>query len=356
MRNAFLDAIGVEHPIIQAPMGGANATPPALVSAVSNAGGLGFVGAAYMSPEQIARETKAVRAATSRPFGINLFITVNEASPSSVEGAIAQIATYHAELGLAPPTPPILPAFSFDEQLDAVLASGARVFSYAFGLLPPETVRAIKQRGMYVVGTATTVEEAVLHEQSEVDAVAAQGSEAGAHRGTFASTFEAAMIGTMALVPQMVRAVRIPVLAAGGIMNGAGIAAALALGASAAQMGTAFLTTDECGIPESYKRAIVATPANETRVTRAFSGRPARGIVNRAMDEIERSETILPYPYQNSLTRAMRTEAAKQGRIEYLSLWAGQGGRLARRMPAAKLVETLVQELKSETLRFQPTT
>ena len=232
MRSAFLDAIDVEHPIIQAPMGGANATPPALVSAVSNAGGLGFLGAAYMPPEQIARETKAVRAATSRPFGINL----------------------------------------------------------------------------------------------------------------------------MALVPQMVRAVRIPVLAAGGIMNGAGIAAALALGAAAAQMGTAFLTTDECGIPESYKRAIVATPANQTRVTRAFSGRPARGIVNRAMDEIERSETILPYPYQNSLTRAMRTEAAKQGRIEYLSLWAGQGGRLARRMPAAKLVETLVQELRSETQRFQPTT
>ncbi len=254
------------------------------------------------------------------------------------------------ELGLAAPTPPTLPAFTFDEQLDAALASGARVFSFAFGLLPTDTIRAIQQRGMYVVGTATTVEEAVLHEQTGVDAVAVQGSEAGAHRGTFATSFESAMIGTMALVPQTKQAVRIPVIAAGGIMNGAGIAAALALGASAAQMGTAFLVTDECGIAESYKRAVLSTPENGTRVTRAFSGRPARGIVNRALDEIEIAEqahpgTILPYPYQNALTRPMRTAAAKQDRAEYLSLWCGQGARLARRMPAVRLMETLIDEL-----------
>lgn len=333
-------------------MGGANATPPALVAAVSNAGGLGFVGAAYMPPEQIARETKIIRDHTSRPWGINLFVAVESGPPHAVDRAIAQLAGYHAELGLPAPSSPSLPTFSFDEQLDAALASGARVFSFAFGLLPTDTIHAIQRRGIYVVGTATTVEEAVLHEQTGVDAVAAQGSEAGAHRGTFATSFEASMIGTMALVPQVKRAVRIPVIAAGGIMNGAGIAAALTLGASAAQMGTAFLTTDECGVAESYKRAVMSAPENGTRVTRAFSGRPARGIVNHVLDEIERAEaarpgTILPYPYQNALTRPMRIAAAQQDRAEYLSLWCGQGARLARRMSAARLMEELIAELKA---------
>jgi nitronate monooxygenase len=347
MTNTFLSTLGIEHPIMQAPMGGANATPPALVAAVSNAGGLGFVGAAYMPPDQIARETKSVRDQTSRPFGINLFVPVESSAPNSIDRAIARVASYHSELGLPAPSPPTLPTFTFDEQLDAAIDSGARVFSFAFGLLPTDTIQAIRRHGIYVVGTATTVEEAVLHEQTGVDAVAAQGREAGAHRGTFAASFESSMIVTMALVPQIRRAVRIPVIAAGGIMNGAGIAAALALGASAAQMGTAFLTTDECGVADSYKHAVLSTPENGTRVTRAFSGRPARGIVNRALDEIERAEsanpgTILPYPYQNVLTRPMRTAAAQQDRAEYLSLWCGQGARLARRMPAARLLEALI--------------
>jgi nitronate monooxygenase len=350
MPNELLRALGVEHPIIQAPMGGANATPPALVAAVSNAGGLGFVGAAYMPPDQIAREARAIRELTTRPFGMNLFVPVDSPRPESFDAAIARLAPYHAELGLPAPSAPAPPTHSFDDQLAAILESGARVFGFAIGLLPTDTIHAIKRRGLFVVGTATTVEEAVLHEQTGVDAVAAQGSEAGGHRGTFATSFESAMIGTMALVPQIARAVRIPVIAAGGIMNGAGIAAALKLGASAAQMGTAFLVTDECGIVESYKRAILSVAESNTRVTRAFSGRPARGIVNRALDELERAErerpgTILPYPYQNSLTRPMRGEAARQDRADYLSLWAGQGVRLARRMPAGTLVATLVREL-----------
>jgi nitronate monooxygenase len=346
----LLATLGIEHPIIQAPMGGANATPPALVAAVSNAGGLGFVGAAYMSPEQIARETGRIRALTSRPFGINLFVPVETSAPSSMDRAMARLAPYHAELGLPRPMAPTLPAYTFDAQLEAALDSGAHVFSFTFGLLATDAIRAIRDRGIYVMGTATTVEEAVLHEQTGVDAVAMQGSEAGAHRGTFATSFESAMIGTMALVPQAQRAVDVPVIAAGGIMNGAGIAAALRLGASAAQLGTAFLVTDECGVAESYKRAVLSTSENATRVTRAFSGRPARGIVNRALDEIEQADaahpgTILPYPYQNALTRSMRAAAAQQDRAEYLSLWCGQGARLARRMSATRLMETLIEEL-----------
>jgi nitronate monooxygenase len=245
---------------------------------------------------------------------------------------------------------PALPAsagYSFDEQLAAALESGAWVFSFTFGVLAAGTIAAIKARGLFLIGTATTVAEAVALEQAGVDAVVAQGSEAGGHRGTFVGAFETGMVGTIALVPQMVDAVRVPVIASGGIMDGRGIAAALALGASAVQMGTAFLTCDEAGIPEAYKQAILAAHEDQTRLTRAFSGRPARGIANRFMTEDERSdaaETILPFPLQNALTRPLRNAAAQQGRAEFLSLWAGQGVRLARRQPAASLIARLVDE------------
>ncbi len=235
---------------------------------------------------------------------------------------------------------------TFDEQFAAALESGAAVFSFTFGLLPAAAMQAVKPR-MFVMGTATTVAEAVAQARSGADAVIAQGSEAGGHRGSFAVPFEQAMIGTMALVPQMVDAVSIPVVASGGIMDGRGIAAALALGAAAVQMGTAFLTTEEAGIPRVYKEAILAAGEHETRITRAFSGRPARGIVNRFMTEVDASAAALPFPHQNALTRPLRQTAAKQGRADMLSLWAGQGVRLARRESAADLVKRLVDEMRA---------
>ena len=206
---------------------------------------------------------------------------------------------------------------------------------------------------MLVIGTATTVGEAVSLETAGVDAIVTQGSEAGGHRGTFAGTFEAGLVGTMALVPQVVDAVKVPVIASGGIMDGRGIAAALALGASAVQMGTAFLTCHEAGIPDAYKEAILRAHEDETRLTRAFSGRPARGIVNRFMTEIDRTpESILSFPLQNALTRPLRSEAARQGRAELLSLWAGQAARLARRQSAADLVARLALETEEAMRRL----
>src|SRR5689334_22800278 len=286
--HALLRRIGVEHPIILAPMAG-GATTPALVSAVSDAGALGFVAAAYLAPEQILEQARNVRSRTQRPFGINLFVPVAAtATPDSAQPALDALASYHAELGLPAPTVPARTIQDFDEQLAAAVESGATVFSFTFGLLPESAMRAVRARGMLVVGTATTVEEAVALEHSGVDAVVAQGSEAGAHRGTFgAASFEAALIGTMALVPQIVDAVRVPVIASGGIMDGRGVVAALALGADAVQMGTAFLLADECGVPDGYKAAIASARETDTRVTRAFSGRAARGIANRFMDEVE---------------------------------------------------------------------
>jgi nitronate monooxygenase len=244
-----------------------------------------------------------------------------------------------------PPAAPRATSTPFDEQLEAILATDASIFSFTFGVLPPDLPAEVKNRGMLVAGTATTVDEAIALEASGVDAIVAQGSEAGAHRGTFGASFESSMIGTVALVPQIVDRVGIPVIASGGIMDGRGVAAAMALGAEAAQLGTAFLTCPEAGIPDAYKRAILDAAEHQTRVTRAFSGRPARGIVNRLMDHLDRDPgAILPFPLQNSLTRPLRTAAADQDRAEYLSLWAGQGVGLARQLPAAQLVELIAAE------------
>lgn len=338
--------LGLEHPIIQAPLAGGGDTP-ALVAAACDAGGLGFIGAAYLTPQQIDATARAVRERTERPFGINLFAPIDSPAPArDAAAAIRCVAPFYAELGLPEPSMPGVPADAFDDQLAAALASGAAVFSFTMGIPPPHALDAIKARGMYLIGTGTTVDEALALERAGVDAVVAQGSEAGGHRATFAADLETSMVGTIALVPQVADAVQVPVIASGGIMDGRGIAAVLALGGSAVQMGTAFLTCAEAGIPEAYKQAILDAHESETRLTRAFSGRPARGIVNRFMTEVERAgdDVILPFPFQNALTRPLRAAAAKQGRAEMLSLWAGQGLRMARRQAAADLIKRLAAE------------
>jgi len=341
-------SLKLAHPVIQAPLAGGGDTPN-LVAAVSNAGALGFIGAAYLTPEQIITTAAAVQARTSHPFGINLFAPLPPSeSRGSPEVALARLAPYFTEVGLPAPSLPRPAASMFDEQLNAALESGASVFSFTFGELPASAMEAIKARNMFLIGTATTVEEAMALEKSGVDAIVAQGSEAGGHRGTFRGDFASGMVGGIALVPQIVDAVRIPVIASGGIMDGRGIVAALALGASAVQMGTAFLTCAEAGIADAYKEAILTAHEDQTRITRAFSGRPARGIVNRFMTEIEfkdGDDAILPFPLQNALTRPLCTEAAKQGRAEFLSLWSGQGVRLARRQSASELVARLAKEI-----------
>jgi nitronate monooxygenase len=355
MQTSLTRALGLEHPIIQAPMAG-GATTVEMVAAVSEAGALGFIGAAYLSPQKITTACRDLRSRTGKPFGINLFAPLPAPdAPTNPDLALARLAPFHADLGLPPPELPVLGGGSFDLQLEAALEGGASVFSFTFGTLPAAAVEAIKSRGMFLIGTATTVDEAVVLEQAGVDAVVAQGSEAGAHRGTFGADFEAAMVGTMALVPQVADAVAVPVIASGGIMDGRGLLAGLALGASAAQIGTAFLTCHEAGIPEAYKDAILSANAHQTRVTRAFSGRPARGLVNRFMEEVESggdADAILPFPLQNSLTRPLRAVAAKLGRTEYLSLWMGQGARMARRQSASALVARLAEEADAVTHRL----
>jgi nitronate monooxygenase len=354
--TALTKRLGMTHPIVQAPLAGGGDTP-ALVAAVCEAGGLGFIGAAYLAPQQIGEASREVRRRTPKPFGINLFAPLPAAdAPKNPKPALERVAPFFAELGLPPPVVPVMPRESFDDQMAAVLESGASVFSFTLGMMPKNAIDAIKERGMFLIGTATTVEEAVALEKADADAVVVQGSEAGGHRATFCTDFDSGMVGTISLVPQVVDAVTVPVIASGGIMDGRGIAAALALGASAVQMGTAFLTCDEAGVPEVYKRAILQAREHDTRLTRAFSGRPARGIVNRFMTAFQASDApgfILPFPLQNALTRPLRNAAAKEGRAEFLSLWAGQGVRLARRQTAAQLVDCLAVETETVIRRLR---
>ena len=347
--NRLTEALAISVPIIQAPMAGGGDTAE-LVVAVSNAGGLGSIGAAYLTPEQIIERGTAVRSKTSQAFGINLFAPLMEADAGedAIARAVAAITPYYQELGLTVPSVSKPLASHFHDQLAACLETGAAVFSFTFGELPRSRVQEIRKGGMFVAGTATTIDEAKALVDAGVDAVVAQGSEAGGHRGTFATSFEAGMVGLISLVPQMADAVSIPVIASGGIMDGRGIAAALVLGASAAQMGTAFLTCEEAGIADAYKAAILGSTEADTRITRAFSGRPARGIRNRVLSYYEdREDSILPFPLQNGLTRSLRNAATKQNRSEFLSLWAGQGTRMARRVRAAEFMG----DLRSELLR-----
>ena len=344
MRTRISELLGCELPIIQAPMAGGGDTP-ALVAAVGSAGGFGFLGAAYSSPEQIGNLARAVRAASSCAFGINLFAPLDTVDGGDIEAARARLVPYYAEFGLDVP-PHTQPPNGFAAQLDAAIATDAAAISFTFGIPAAESLRQIKGAGKILIGTATTVAEGVAWRDAGVDALVAQGSEAGGHRGTFLGDFGAAMIGTMALVPQLADATNVPVIASGGIMDGRGIAAALALGAAAAQLGTAFLTCTESGIVEEYKRAITHAAEDGTRITRAFSGRPARGIVNRFMTELE-GQPIAPFPLQNALTRPLRAAAASQGRIELINLWCGQAPRLARRLGAAELVARLAEETRT---------
>jgi nitronate monooxygenase len=349
--------LNFDHPIIQAPLAGGGDTPE-LVAAVSNAGALGFIGAAYLTPEQIIATASTVRELTSQSFGINLFAPlISKYAWRDPTPTLARLNPYFAELNLPAPSVPQSTGATFDEQLAAALESGASAFSFTFGVLPASAVQAIKARSMFLIGTATNVEEAMALEKSGVDAIVTQGSEAGGHRGSFACDFASGMVGSISLVPQVVDAVRVPVIASGGIMDGRVIVAALALGASAAQMGTAFLTCHEAGVPEAYKQAILTAREDQTRVTRVFSGRPARGIVNRFMTEMESDEhdVILSFPLQNALTRPLRTAAARQGRAEFLSLWAGQGVRLARRQSARELIARLAKEIDQTIAKLQNT-
>ncbi|MGZ3498972.1 MAG: NAD(P)H-dependent flavin oxidoreductase [Vulcanimicrobiaceae bacterium] len=339
----------VPYPIVQAPMGG-GATTPALVAAVSEAGGLGSLAAGYLAPEAIRNAVEKIRAKTARPFAINLFVGgFFDATQEQIASAQRTMAPYRRELGLPADAPaPAQFAEDLGGQLVAVREAKPAVFSFTFGIPEARVLDEFRRDGTVIVGTATNVAEAVALEAAGCDAICVQGSEAGAHRGTFIGDPTDSLVGTLALVPQVVDAVSLPVLASGGIMDGRGIAASFALGARGVQLGTAFLACPESGISAAYRAALLDRASDRrTSVTRTFSGRHARGIINRFMSEMHSHEDDLPpYPVQNALTRDIRAAAGTQGRAEFLSLWAGQGVAMIRELPAAEIVRVLVDETR----------
>jgi len=361
-RTRLTAALGIALPILQGPFGGGNSTP-ALAAAVSNAGALDAIGAVGLAPDEIEDAVRGVRALTGKPFAINLWVPIVGQDDAVVTDeafarAVARTRPQRLALGLpaedvARPAEP-----SYASQLDALLRAAPPVFSFVMGVPDPAVCREIRRRGAHSVGTATTVDEAVALADAGVDVVVASGSDAGGHRGSFLRAVERSLIGTMSLVPQVVDAVGVPVVAAGGIADGRGIAAALALGAEGVQVGSAFLATEESGAPPSHK-ALLGTPAaRATRLTRAFTGRHARGIENELMDALEaHPEDVLPYPAQGAATRDVRRAAAASGRADMQALWAGQSAALARRIDAAALVRALVEEtdaaLRSPRMRAQ---
>ena len=334
--RALLD--GLEVPILQAPMVGASSTEMAL--AVCGAGGLGSLAAGAMAPEAIEAEVAGFRAASAAPFGVNLLMAPS-APPdaASVDAALARLAPWYADLGEPLPARPNSFAPDFEAQFAALVRAAPPVASFTFGILTKPQAAALRAVGTFIVGTATNVPEARAWADIGADGICAQGFEAGGHRGHFLSELDASLVGTMALTSLVLEAVDLPVIAAGGIMDGRGVAAALALGASAVQMGTAFLLSDQAVVSAPWRQALVAAPDDATRLTRAFTGRHARGIENRYMREMASVQDEVPaYPVQNRLTQPLRAAAASQGNAEMISLWAGQGVRLAEPGDAGELV------------------
>lgn len=343
--------IGTRYPLIQAPMAGVNT--PELVAAVSNAGGLGSLGGAMLSPDALREQLAAVRRLTDEPFGVNLFAPLPAVEDAAaVDAMLERIAPWRERLGLGPGTEPPSPPRRFEAQLEVLLADPPAVFSITFGLPPAEALAALRDAGVAVVGTATTSAEAATVEAAGCDAVAAQGSEAGGHRGTFDGEFESAMVGTMALVPQVRDRVDVPVVAAGGIMDGRGVAAALALGADGVQMGTAFIGCDETRAPPPYVDSLAASADGDTVVTAAFTGRPARAVRTGWVRDLESSGARLPpYPLQAMMLAELRAAGLERGELEIVMRLAGQGAPMLRRGPAADLVRGLVTETDATLAR-----
>ncbi|EMA6342117.1 NAD(P)H-dependent flavin oxidoreductase [Bacillus cytotoxicus] len=342
------DILQIKYPIIQAGMAGAITTPE-LVAAVSNSGGLGTLGAGYMSPEKIREAIYKIRQLTHKPFGVNLLLTKEiQVEKEKVNEAKVLLNGMNRELGIEEEEVLKLPK-SYKEQLQVLVEEKVPVVSFAFQTLEQEEIDALKREGIKVIGTATHVSEAKVLAELGVDIIVGQGSEAGGHRGTFIGKEQDAMIGTFALIPQLVAAVsHIPIVAAGGVMNGKGFVAALALGAEGVQMGSAFLTSEESITHDVYKEAILQSTDTSTTVTRAFSGKYARGIRNIFIEQHEGKEDRLPmYPVQNVLTSKIRQEAAKRNKKEYMSLWAGQASSLARIESAKHVVERVMTEAEN---------
>jgi nitronate monooxygenase len=344
--EAFAARLGIHLPVLLAPMAGA--CPPSLSIAVANAGGMGACGALLLKPEEIAAWCAEFRAQSQGEFQINLWIP---GPPPKRDAELERRQReYLAQWGPEVPESAaegMLP--DFDAQCRAMLEARPKAISSIMGLYAPEFVREMKARGILWFATATTVAEAKAAEAAGAHAIIAQGMEAGGHRGGFdAGEAERRMVGLFALLPQLVDAVSVPVIATGGIADGRGVAAALMLGASAAMIGTGFLRSPEAKLNQLWANALGSTEADGTMITSAFTGRPGRGVANEfaRASAAEDAPQPAPYPLQRGLTRAMREAASKDGKTDRMQMWAGQAAKLARAAPAGDIANSLWREAR----------
>ncbi|HEX7435687.1 MAG TPA: nitronate monooxygenase [Caldimonas sp.] len=341
--SAWRDLLGIERPIVQAPMAGVQLS--ALAVAVSNAGGLGSLPCAMLGPDALRVELAAIVAQTDRPFNVNFFChAAPEPSPEREQAWRAALAPYYAEFGIdaaALPAGPARAPFSA-AAADTLVAARPSVVSFHFGLPSAELLARVRAMGSKIVSSATTVEEARWLESRGVNAIIAQGLEAGGHRGMFLSDDLTTQVGTFALLPQVVRAVRVPVIAAGGIADARGVAAALALGAAAVQLGTSYLLCPETTTSSVHRAALASPQAAHTALTNLVTGRLARGIVNRLMRELGPISSLAPqFPLASAALAPLRAEAERLGRGDFSPLWAGQNASACKPIAAADLTRRL---------------
>lgn len=340
--------LGVRYPIVQGPFGG-GLSSPALAAAVSNAGGLGSYGAQGLTPDAIRSVVAGIRQRTAQPFAVNLWVSTEDPGAAAVTAAefataLGPLLPLYRELGVEPPGPRLGAQPSVESQADTLIDLRVPVISFVFGVPDHALVEACRARGIVTMGAATTADEALALEAGGLDLVVASGFEAGGHRPSFLRSAEASLTGTFALVPRVADAVRLPMVAAGGIADGRTIAAALALGAHGAQVGTAFLACDESNAAPGHRAALFGPGRHDTLLTRGFSGRLARGLRNRLASLLETMPPPLPYPVQSDLLSPLRREAIARDRVDLISLWAGQSTPLLRYHRAADLFAALVRE------------
>lgn len=348
LETTICDQLGIKYPIIQAGMAGV--TTVDLVASVSSAGALGTLGAAYLTPNIIRSSIRKIKQKTGQPFAVNLFCTDMKDQFERIKDVQSVLNRFREELHIPEGMEQVKAPHLFEEQFQILLDEKVPIISTAFGVLSADHMALAKQNGAKVITMITTVKEAMIAERAGTDLIVAQGSDAGGHRGTFDihDHPDGANIGTFSLIPQVVEHVNVPVIATGGIMNGRGLVAALALGAQGVQLGTAFLPSKQSGAHPLYKQQLLKSTEESTIITKSFSGRPARGIRNRFIQEFEATIAPLPFPTQNTLTSDIRKAAAEQERPEFMSLWAGQGTRLLRSQQNAEdIVHSIINEAKS---------
>jgi nitronate monooxygenase len=354
-RTRVSEALGIDYPLIQGPLGGFPSQR--LTAAVSNFGGLGSFGAHGLEPNAIQETIAEIRSLTAKPFAMNLWVSREDegaatSDAEAFERALSFLAPHIKAVGGALPTYSPYKPIRFSDQARVLLDAKVPVFSFIYGIPPAEILDEARRRGILTLGTATTPEEAVALERAGVNLIAASGFEAGGHRGSFLRSSEESLTGTISLVPQVADAVSVPVIAAGGIADARGIAAAFALGAEGVQMGTLFLACEESGASALHRNAILSGNARRTALTRGFTGRLARGISNQLLEEMNRPGVeILPYPLQRILMRNLALPAQEAGKPELLALWAGQSASLACYPNVNEVLRSLVDGVSARLSR-----